>query len=220
MRAGSASGLTQFLKDYPGMSISPSRGDATVLQGAFSFSAQPKNKPQMTDSYTLRIVVPQAFPGVLPTVTERGQKIPRDGRHHVNWGDGSLCMGSPLRLLRELSRRPDLVGFAENCLVPYLYNISHKLKNGGDYILGELAHGNAGIVQDYVDLFGLKTRDQVLEVLGLLGMKRRVANKRNCPCGCGRRLGKCRLHLKLNTFRKIVPRAWFRRHEIDLRSGD
>jgi hypothetical protein len=202
------------------MSISPSRQDATVLQGTFSFTAQPKNKPSIIDSYNLRIVVPWQFPAVLPTVTEQDRKIPRDGKHHVNWGDSSLCMGSPLRLLWELSKWPDLVGFAETCLVPYLYNISYRLQNGGDYILGELPHGNPGVIQDYLDLFRLKTKDQVLEVLRLLGMKRRIANRRKCPCGCGNRLGRCGLHLKVNAFRSIVPRSWIRGHEKDLRSGN
>lgn len=200
------------------MSIQPSRGDETILEGIFSFSAQTARTVEVRDSFNLRIVVPAAFPRALPEITETGRKIPRDGKHHVNW-DGTLCLGSPLRLLVEISKRPDMVGFAENCLVPYLHNISHKLQWGGDFVFGELAHGNAGIFQDYRLLFGVDKRDQILSVLGLLGLKRRLANKRTCPCGCGKRLGGCRLHVRLNLFRRVMSRSWFRSHAKALTSG-
>jgi len=117
MKTYGLAGLRQFLKDYPGMSILPSRGNDTVLEGVFSFSAHPKNGTEIRDAYNMRIVVPATFPRNIPEVIETGRRIPRDGKHHVN-RDDTLCMGSPLRLLWEISKKPDMVGFAENCLVP------------------------------------------------------------------------------------------------------
>ena len=72
--------------------------------------------------------------------------------------------------------------------MPYLYAVSKKLQYGGDFAFNELAHGELGIIADYCDLFGLKKREQVINVLELLGMKPRIANKKPCPCECGRRL--------------------------------
>jgi len=206
-------GIRQFSKEYPGMRLAPSRGPFTNLKGVFSFTAVSEGGQKITDHYQIEIEVPDAFPHALPTVIETGGRIPLDGIYHVN-DDRTLCLGSPLRLLYFISIKPTLSGFAENCLVPYFYALSGKLKNGGKFLFGELAHGEKGIIDDYQDLLGLQTRTQVNAALKLLAMRRRVANKNNCPCGCGRRLGKCSFHRKLNVFRKLVPRSWFSKHKL------
>src|ERR1051326_5548167 len=103
--------------------------------------------------------------------------------------------GSPLRLMLELSRRPTLTGFAEECLIPYLFAISHKLRFGGPLPFDELQHGTPGILSDYRELFGLETPGQAQHALTLLGMKKRRANKLPCPCACGKRLEIGRAHV-------------------------
>jgi hypothetical protein len=218
MKSDDAFGLMQFIKDYPEMSIVPSRDSSIILRGLFSFSANHNGGVEITASYQLEIEVPEKFPRILPKVVETGNKIPRDGKHHVNY-DNTICLGSPLRLLLKLSEKPNLVGFSEKCLVPYLYAVSKKFQYGGDFVFHELAHGEPGIIADYCDLFGLKRREQVINVLKLLGFKRRIANKKPCPCECGWRLGKCTLHRKLNAYRNIVPRSWFRRHALNIDAG-
>jgi hypothetical protein len=155
---------------------------------------------------------------MLPGVVETANKIPRDCKYHVN-RDSTLCLGSPLRLLLKLSQTPSLVGFSEKCLVPYLYAVSKKLQFGGEFAFHELAHGEPGIIADYCDLLGLKNRVQVINVVRLLGMKRRIANKKPCPCECGRRLGRCPLHKKLSSFRKMASRSWFSTHAMNLGGG-
>ena len=200
------------------MSIGPSRNSGMVLKGSLLFSATPKGGKKIIDSYQIEITIPAAFPRVLPSVKETGGKIPRDGKHHVN-SDKTLCLGSPLRLLHKISIKPTLVGFAENCLVPYLYAVSNKLQNGEDFSFGELAHGEKGIVEDYMELFRFKTRSQVNNALILLGTKRRRANKQPCPCGCGKSLGRCRFHWTLNVYRKLASRSWFKTHQKNLGTG-
>ena len=202
-------GLDQFLKDYPQMSIKPTMDTSLIIEGKFWFSAETKAKPQITDCYALRIEVPAQFPSAVPKVTERENKIPRTGDFHVN-PDGTLCLGSPLRILLKLSKNPSLSGFASDCLVPYLYAISHKLKFGGALPFGELAHGRDGELQDYLDLFGLTRPGQVYGALRFLGMKKRRANKQPCPCDCGKRLGRCRFNRIMRDFRKLAGRPWFR----------
>lgn len=208
-------GVLQFLKDYHGMSIGPSRDSDMILKGIFSFSAATKGGKNISDTYQIEITIPAEFPRKLPSVRESGGKIPRDGKYHVNF-DKTLCLGSPLRLLRKISNKPTLVGFAENCLVPYLYAVSNKLQNGEEFLFGELAHGERGVVEDYMEMFRFKTRAQVDNVLILLGMKRRIANKRPCPCICGRRLGACPFHRTINDYRKLAPRSWFKSHHKNL----
>jgi hypothetical protein len=209
--------LGNFLKSYPAMTTSPSKEGKVVLSGSFAFTATPPNHPPITDTYLLEIHVAKNFPTSLPYVYEVGKQIPRDDNHHVNW-DGTLCLGSPLRLRWKLNSKPTLIGFAESCLVPYLYSISHKLQHGS-FPFGELAHGEEGVVDDYVDLMALPSKEQVLYSLSLLGKKKRLANKKKCPCGCGKRLGGCRYHFHHIKLRKLGERSWFRHHLSTLGTG-
>lgn len=206
--------LGQFLSDYPGMSTAPCSDAGVCLRGKFRFKASVSGSDEIDDSYKLVIVVPEKFPQAIPKVKETGGKIPRDGNFHVN-PDGTLCLGSPLRLLRKVHNAPNLTGFADKCLVPYLYAVSYKLMHGGDFVFGELAHGDQGIVEDYSVMLGLKKRHQVTQAIQLLGIKKRIANKKPCPCGCGKRLGACQFHHKLNEFRKMAPLSWFKTHALN-----
>lgn len=201
--------LNEFLLNYPGMSIKPSNINGLVLEGKFSFIAKNIDEIKIEDCFELMIFIPKNFPSELPTVVEMGNRIPRDGKHHIN-PDDSLCLGSPLRLLEIISRRGTLIGFVEGCLIPYLYAVSIKMKLGDDFIFGELAHGEEGIIDDYLDLFNLETKEQLIESFRLVKMKRRHANKKRCPCGCGRLLGKCKFNLKVIKYREIIPRKYFK----------
>lgn len=215
MKPADTYGVGEFLRDYPGMSLAPARGSKIVLRGTFSFSAKPKSGKEISDAYELEITIGGGFPTVIPSVKETGNRIPRDVEHHV-YPDDTLCLGSPLRLLEIISKKPNLVGFSENCLVPHLYAVSNKLQNGGDFVFSELDHGVSGIFDDYMDLFGLKKRSQVIQALRLLGMKQRIANKKSCPCGCGLRLGKCSFNKRINKYRGLAPISWFRAHASNL----
>lgn len=206
--------LRQFLRDYPGMSTAPCSDTGVCLRGEFRFKAKVSGGDEIDDTYRLEIVVPDQFPQALPKVKETGGKIPRDGNFHVN-SDGTLCLGSPLRLLRKVHSFPSLIGFADKCLVPYLYAVSYKLMHGGDFVFGELAHGYQGILDDCSLMLGLKESNQVALAIQLLGIKKRIANKKICPCGCGKRLGVCPLHHKLNEFRKMAPVSWFKAHALN-----
>jgi len=120
--------------------------------------------------------------------------------------------------MKTLHDFPDLVSYTEKCLVPYLFNVSIKLRDGGNFITGELAHGTDGIIQDYMEMLGLSKPTQIIYALELLGKKRRSANKKLCPCGCGKRLGQCRTHHRLNIFRSTAQRAWFIKHANEIKT--
>jgi len=197
------------------MCIAPSRRPGIVLGGVFSFRAVPVGGPELSDSYQLRIEVPPTFPHEIPKVTETGQRIPRDVSYHVN-PDGTLCLGSPLRLLEIVRAKANLVSFAMEFLVPYLYAASHRLRHGGSFRFGELAHGPQGVIDDYANLFRLQDRTQVIRVLQLLSKRPRIANRAPCPCGCRRRLGVCAFNASLRRCRGVASRSWFRAHAAEL----
>ena len=212
--------LDQFLDDYPGMSISPSSDACIRLHGIFRFRADVDGDDEIEDSYKLEIIIPDQFPSSIPTVKETGGKIPQDADFHVN-PDGSLCLGSPLRLLEKIYSTPNISGFTGKCLIPYLYAVSYKLNNGGEFVFGELGHGTTGLIDDYSTVFNLQERFQVIQAVELLGLKKRIANKKTCPCGCGKRLGACSFRFKINEFRKMAPASWFRRNALPLsRAGN
>ena len=212
-------GLREFLREQPRMAVRPAARSGLVLKGQFEFTGQSAQHGELRDAFQLAIVIPHGYPRELPVVTETGGRIPRNGDFHVN-PDGSLCLGSPLGLLLKASRNPTLSGYVKKCVVPYLFAVSYKLQHGGPMLFGELAHGTPGELQDYVDLFSLKRPDQAKRALEMLGMKKRRANKLPCPCGCGKRLGKCRFNYRITEFRKLASRVWFREQWADHRARD
>lgn len=209
--------LICFLKENSGLVIAPSRASGLILKGNFQFRRTYQENDEIFDQFDVKISVASNFPKSAPVIEELGGRIPRTGDYHVN-PDGTLCLGSPIRLLKIASEHPTLSDFIEICLVPHLYASSYKLQHGGNFIFGELAHGNQGEIEDYEDLFQLKGKTAVLNALKALGTKKRISNKKPCPCGCGLRLGRCRTHLILNTFRKLSPRSFFRKSYQSLKA--
>ena len=202
-------GLDDFLGDQPFISIQPSSGNPLLLEGDFRFCAAFEGQPEICDSYKLLIAIPRNFPKQIPSVTEIDGKIPRLPDYHVN-GDGTLCLGSRIRLMIKLQTEPTVIGFSKSCIVPYLYAMSLKLTHGHEFIFGELRHGIRGEVHDCKELFGLENDSQVVPTLHCLLKKKRLANKMSCPCGCRRRLGKCEFNVTIRKFRNILPKAWLR----------
>jgi len=201
--------LDDFLKKNPSMSIKPSRNDDLIVEGRFYFKAKTKGHKEIDYSYRIRIIIPSSFPLDIPEVIELENEIPKTADFHVNTDD-TLCLGSKLRLLRLLNKNPTLNGYIEYCLVPFLYSVYLKIKCNEEFVFGELAHEMQGIVDDYMKIFGVG-KETIKKTLEMIALNKRVANKKSCPCECGKRLGKCKfkLHLKINEFRKYAPRSYY-----------
>jgi hypothetical protein len=58
-----------------------------------------------------------------------------------------------------------------------------------------------------MELFAVDSINKLINVLIALSQKKRISNKRLCPCDCGTRLGKCSYHYHLNEYRNIMPRS-------------
>lgn len=200
----------EFLGHYSGMSIVPYTEPGLCLRGNFHFKVSLTEGQEIEDNYSLEIIIPKGFPFALPEVKEIDGRITHETSNGHLFSDGRFCLGSPLRLLKLLHANPTLVGFADKCIVPYLCAVSYKASHGGDFIFGELAHGTPGIIEDYTEMLGLANPEQVIKALELLGMRKRVGNKKDCPCGCGRRLGGCNYRMRLNGLRGLAPASWFK----------
>lgn len=199
--------LDELLLAYPGLGLRPVVNGAVRLTGSLAFSADAIGLERIDDAYEVEILVPSGFPRELPLVKETAGRIPKN--FHTNQ-DGSLCLGSPVRQHLELSKSPTLPGFLQRCVIPYLYGFSFREKHG-ELPFGELDHGITGIRHDFAELFGVNSQEAAVRMVELAGMKKRDANKRPCPCGSGRRLGKCH-NLRVNALRKQLGRTWFHEH--------
>jgi hypothetical protein len=204
--------IDRFLDGQPLMALRPKPDVPWRIVGQFRFAAEHPGFDLIEDSYELEIIIPETFPQQPPLVTETAEKIPRDKTFHIFEDTDTCCLGSPLALAIRLKKDPSLTGFSESCIIPYLYGVSHKLKHGGKFPFGELNHGYTGQFEDYGALLGLESERQILAAFRLLGMKKRVANKMPCPCGCGTRLGKCSLNKVIRPLRIQVGCPWFRKY--------
>lgn len=198
-----ASQTTEVLSKYPGLRLTPS-SDGLELVGTLRFSAEHDGFGLIDDEYELSIKIPSRFPRELPKTRDCGKRIPRS--FHTN-GDRSLCLGAPARQILALGKDGTISDYVDLLVIPYLYGYSYFEKHG-ELPFGELEHGTAGLLCEYAKLFGVTSEKAVPDLIRLASMKKRVANKRPCPCGGGKRLGKCH-NRQVNALRDKLGRLWF-----------
>lgn len=208
--------VQEFLKAYPGMAIRPA-GTLTAFEGEFAFAASPSVGPEITDSYSLRIEVPE-YPAALPRVFETAGRIPWAIDSHVYPQTGNLCLGSYLRLRIKIGPRLNVLRFADECIVPYLYAATRR-ETEGTYVFGELSHGRSGLIEDYQEIFGVNGVDSVLATLRILSTRPASADRHPCPCGCRRRLAYCQFRDRVNEIRRLAPRKYFQESDRLMRTG-
>ena len=197
-------GVEELLRKYPELRLQPTKRDETLIAGSLEFSAQTRGQKLISDRYEISCSVPAEYPRAIPLVRETATRIPRDF-HKLN--SGHLCLGSPTRLRLILAETPSLLAFVERCVIPYLYGYS-IVESGGVLPFGELSHGPRGLRDDLASMIGMDDDLVLLDFVRLLAMKKRKANKLPCPCGTGRRLGRCHSR-KVNTLRGKLGRRWF-----------
>ncbi len=196
-------GLQELMHEQPGLRIRPSAEDTVFLAGILCFSADKPGLERIDDEFEVEIAVSSQFPNEIPHVWETGGRIPKSYHKFENQ---SLCLGSPARLRMLVKGEPTLLAFVRKCVIPYLYGFSLHSRNGL-VPFGELAHGVDGLIQDYTELFGVADGEVVVEMVRLASLNKRDANRLRCPCGSGRRLGKCH-NRRINEMRKLLGRKW------------
>lgn len=193
------------------MSLRPSPYRGFILAGDYRFQAKPEGGELVSDRFSIRVLVPDSFPSLLPTVWEVSSRIPKKADWHINIKtDSSICLGGGLSLRLVARKCPSLADYLENTLVPYLYAVCIRERHGGPFIFSELSHGGEGLIEEVKDLFVLPSDRAALDVIRLLSMKKRVANKMPCPCGCQERFGICQLRGKLREYRNLESRRFYK----------
>ena len=177
--------IFDLVNKHPGLSARLT-ASGYEISGVFEFCAT-HNGVLIQDEYQLLMRIPLDYPKNLPYVFERGKKIP-EGFDHVSY-DGTLCLGVPMEIRQSLLEDPSLGGFVERYLISYLYSASHFRKHG-TYPYGDRGHGVDGIYEYYYDLFGIKDRSVVHQLL-LLVYEDSYRGHHLCPCGSKLKLRKC-----------------------------
>lgn len=202
--------LQEFLALYPKMRLVELGSKKIIIEGEYELDAQMKGFEAVRKSFSLQVIILAGYPRILPIVKELGKGIPRTEDFHT-YRDGSFCLGSDINLKSILSEFSAASEFVEKILDPFLYSVTYKLLHG-IYPYGDLAHGEAGLVDDYQHLFTVNGKEAVLLVLTALGKRKRDANKLVCPCGCNNRIGKCDFRFNFPSWRQLDRRRWFRNH--------
>ncbi|MCU1292660.1 MAG: uncharacterized protein JWP08_1510 [Bryobacterales bacterium] len=202
-------GVADALARNPGLSVRPTHDARIILEGEIAFRVIGPDHRELHDAYSIALHVPETFPAVAATVFELGHRIARDF-HKLD--DGSLCLGAPIAVRLTLVDEPTVNGLVDRLVVPYLYGHTFFLQTGL-MPFGELAHGKKGLRRQFVDMFGLQDEELAHSLASVASLRRRVANKKSCPCGSGNRFGRCH-HRVANLLRKKLGRSWLRHSAV------
>lgn len=197
--------IGEFLEKTPNMSLAPSNHDNYIIKGKLILNITDSPYGNVQDDFLIMIVIPKSFPKKIPIVYELGERFPKTVDYHAFEDDSSLCLGSPMSLMKRIKDDPTLDGFIQNCVVPYFYAITLKLQDKKDFVFGELDHGILGILQDYIEVFELQNIEQVIQLLDILSQRAKKGNKMLCPCGCNRIVSRCSMHKKILEYRNVLP---------------
>ena len=168
---------------HSGLQVQPNQD----ISGILVFKAAYSGLETIEDSFEIKLMIPENYPSSLPTVFEIAEKIDRE-YEHIN-SDRSLCLAVPMEERELFLKKPTLLGFINNLVVPYFYSYIFW-KKYGYYPFGEAAHGREGIQQYYQDLF--QSKNQSALKLGLyMVAKNGYRGHHSCPCGSGRILFRC-----------------------------
>jgi hypothetical protein len=205
--------LQELLSSQPRMRLIEYGDEQAVVEGEYFLNAQMDGYEAIKETYKLRIIFPVRYPRSLPQVTETWNRIPRNLEYHTS-DNGTFCLGSEIKLKSILYEHPSIIDFIKKILDPFLYAVSYKLRYNF-YPFGDLDHGEDGLIDDYQRFFNVPDKASVLQVLRALGKRKSEANKLLCPCGCGVRIGKCNYRFKLEHWRRLENRRWFREHLLE-----
>lgn len=198
--------IENFLIKYPEFRVYEINAQFFILKGQINNIVSHKKHGEVTLDYHLALHIPTNYPLSPPIIYEESNKIDITLDNHINY-DGSFCLGTPHRIQAILRKKPSLILFYEECVLPFLYSVTIKINSNTNFVFGETAHGTVGIILDLKDLFRLRNVKQVSKMLLVLSLPKKQANKSTCPCGCGKRLTQCTYFNTVLSMRKYLTRS-------------
>lgn len=180
-------------KQFPELEQCKSQSGTPTVEGELRFKAT-RDQDTIDECFSVRISFPDDYPLRPPYVEELWGRIPRYGTKafHTYGDTGHLCLGAPPEVSEKFARHPTLRDFIEKQLIPYLFLFVNDFKEGTIELGPEVerSHGAKGMLEFYVEWFGVKGHVQALALLKFIveyGYRGHMA----CPCGSGKRLRSC-----------------------------
>jgi hypothetical protein len=198
--------IKNFLAEYSEFRMRPILDNTMILKGNLQRQLSHESFGTISINYSLLIQIPFDYPENPPIIFESNGEIQHSPSNHINT-DGTLCLGSPLRLKIHLKNNPDFRHFFEVFVLPYLYAVTINIREDGGFPFGELAHGKTGLILDFQNFFHLKYPLQVYQMLEVLSSRKKLANRMVCPCGCKQRVTQCNYFQHILRMRKVLTRA-------------
>lgn len=141
------------------------------------------------DTYQVKIILPNNYPLNMPILIETSNKIIRDADWHIN-KQGVCCVGTLAKQYRELSDGITLISWLDRFVIPYFANHIRRLELGS-YANGEFAHGVAGILEYYKELFQTQDVNSTLVRLRQVSGINSYSKNALCFCGSGKKYKRC-----------------------------
>ena len=186
----------QLRDRYDGLHLKFRRTTA-YLVGNLEFRAK-RGQETFSDNYLVDLCFPHDYPLKPPAVKETGGRIARNVDHHV-YPDGTLCLGPPLKVLREFGKNPTVLWFIEDILIPTLFWHTYY-RIHPQTPLATYTHGDKGIREYreqtdlkelYFEIFQTNSLSAVLRFLEMIGKENTFCDSQTCPCNSGKSLGDC-----------------------------
>ena len=169
---------------YPGLALVRVGLGRLAVQGKIRFSMEHGGRP-IEEEFDIELRVPPDYPRSPPHAYETQGKL--DGFDHI-LSDGQLCLGAPVEVCARFAKKPNLLSFIEELVVPFLFAFSYK-NQYGEMPFGELAHGMKGILEYYTHFFETSREGAILLLKCLADDIAPPLDP--CPCGSGRKLKNC-----------------------------
>ena len=158
-----------------------------IVAGSLPFEASADGFESISECFDIELIISVDYPKILPSVRETGRKI--DSNYEHIYENGTLCLGVPIEERRLFLEQPSLLGFVNRLLIPYLFGYCYWKQNK-THPFDESEHGTKGIVQYYIENFGLTYEVSVLAVISYV-YEHGYRGHHPCPCGSGKRVRKC-----------------------------
>lgn len=172
---------------YPALELFGKPSGPWKIIGPLSFTAT-YNKLTLAKTIPIIISIPSDFPKHLPSVKEHISALITIFPH-VNTDDKSFCLGTPIDLRMRFSKKPTILFFVQEFLIPFLYSAFYWLENGV-IPFPDRDHGPLGLLQDYCNHFQVHDPGVVLKFLRILS-NNQFYRQGPCPCGSRKDLKDC-----------------------------
>lgn len=142
----------------------------------------------------ISISIPSGYPINLPYVfvLSHGNVVNLGAEYHFYTDTGQLCLGNSWEVRKKLLHDPTLNNLMTSLIIPHIAGATFKLLHGSAFPQGEYAHGIDGKLEGLASFFSIsKDVGVILNILSFLSQSKRVANKVQCPFGCGKEYKEC-----------------------------